>query len=57
MDAWYDGTVTSSRVERADDGSSQRATHINYDPTGPWRTAQQLSHWHCLDDENWRAIE
>eukprot|EP00966_Prymnesium_polylepis_P012768 293628-Prymnesium_polylepis.1 len=42
IDAWYDGTVASSRVERADDGSSQRATHINCDPVGPWRTAQQL---------------
>ena len=57
MDAWYDGTVASSRLERADDGSSQRATHINYDPVGAWRTAKQLSYWHCLDDESWRAIE
>ena len=57
MDAWYDGTVASSRVERADDSSLQRATHINYDPVESWRTARQLSYWHCLDDENWRPIE
>ena len=51
MSAWYDGTVTSSRVETGDDGQQQRATRVAYDAVGSWRAH---ACWHCLDDERWR---
>eukprot|EP00966_Prymnesium_polylepis_P286137 6609489-Prymnesium_polylepis.1 len=35
MNTWYDATVTSSRLERGDDGQQQRATHVIYDAVGP----------------------
>ena len=44
-------------------GQKQRATHIQYDavPVGSWRTAKQLSYWHCLelDDEHchWQLMD
>jgi hypothetical protein len=54
MDAWYDGVITSSRLEAGDDGAPQRATRVLYDATGPWR--KQLAYWHCLDVETWDAL-
>ena len=57
MDAWYDGVFKSSRVEDADGGGKQRASCVVYDAVGPWAncTRQQLTYWHCLDDEHWQA--
>ena len=57
MDQWFDGTVTSSRLETGDDGQRQRATHVQYDPVGVWRSSRQLSYWHCLDDEHWQLAD
>ena len=57
MQQWFTGTVTSSRLETGDDGQTQRATHIQYDKVGAWRTTKQLSHWHCLDDECWQPAD
>ena len=55
LQAWYQGTFTSSRVEDADGGGKQRASRIVYDATGTWAqcSAKQLTYWHCLDDETW----
>ena len=53
---WINGStalsLASSGLEDGDDGHKQRATHILYDAVGPWRTAMQLSYWHCLDEEH-----
>ena len=57
MEQWFDGTVTSSRLETGDDGQRQRATHVQYDPFGTWRSTRQLSYWHCLDDEHWQFAD
>ena len=46
-----------SRLEVGDDGQKQRATHIQYDAVGSWRTTKQLSYWHCLDDEHWQLTD
>lgn len=51
MNAWYHGTVTSTRTEHGDDGKPQLATRILYDAVDSWRV---LPYWHCLDDECWR---
>ena len=53
---WYSGTYTSSRIEPADGGGSQRASRIIYDAVGAWAgcTPKQLTYYHCLDDERWR---
>jgi hypothetical protein len=57
LQEWYTGTFTSSRVEAADGGGTQRASRIVYDAVGCWSacTAKQLTYYHCLDDEQWRA--
>ena len=54
---WYTATCKTTRVEDADGGGTQRATCVTYDATGPWTscTARQLTYWHCLDDEQWKA--
>jgi hypothetical protein len=54
---WYSGTYKASRVEDADGGGKQRASCVVYDGTGPWAACSQgqLTYWHCLDDELWRA--
>ena len=56
MDAWFEGTYRTSRVEDADGGGKQRASCIVYDAKGQWATCTptQLTYWHCLDDELWR---
>ena len=56
LKAWYTGTFTSSQVEQADGGGSQRASRIVYDAIDAWAgcTTAQLTYWHCLDDEQWR---
>ena len=53
---WFNGVFTTSRIERSDDGGHQRASCIVYDAVGPWAncTKQQLTYWHCLDDESWQ---
>ena len=58
LKAWYTGTFTSSRVEPADGGGTQRASRIVYDAVGPWAncTPQQLTYHHCLDDEQWQYV-
>ena len=52
---WFDGTFTSSRLEPADDGGTQRASRIAYDAVGLWANCndKQLAYYHCLDDEQW----
>ena len=56
--AWFEGTYTSSRIEPADDGGTQRASRIVYDAVGQWKhcTAKQLTSYHCLDDEQWQHL-
>ena len=59
MDQWFTGTLTTSRVEPADNGGEQRACCVVYDAVGPWATCNkpQLTYWHCLDDEQWKCVE
>ena len=56
LDVWHEGVYTSSRIEAADGGGTQRASRIVYDPIGPWAQCKpkDLTYWHCLDDERWR---
>ena len=55
LDQWYAGTFVTSCVEAADGGGKQRSSCIVYDAAGAWAacTKQQLTYWHCLDDEQW----
>ena len=59
LEAWYTGTFTSSHVEQADGGGSQRASRIVYDAVDAWAncTTSQLTYWHCLDDELWNHAD
>ena len=54
MGEWYHGTVTSSRIDATEDGDRYRATRIQYDPVGKWRTDY---YWHSLDDERYDILE
>ena len=58
MKTWFNGTCTSSRLEPADGGGTQRSTYIVYDAVDAWSkcTAAQLRECHCLDDEQWHYI-
>ena len=40
-----------------DDGHMQRAYRLTYDAVGPWQKKTDLAYWHCLDNENWEAID
>ena len=55
---WFDGTYTSSRVESADDGGTQRASRVVYDAVGLWANcnSKELAYYHCLDDEQWQLL-
>ena len=55
MQEWFSGTCTSSRLEPADGGGTQRSTYVAYDAVGPWAScsAAELRYCHCLDDERW----
>jgi hypothetical protein len=59
MDEWYAGTYTSSRIEPADGGGTQRSSRIVYDKTGLWTNATDRSmvYWHNLSDEIWKLAD
>ena len=58
MDQWFTGTFKTSRIEDADGGGTQRSSCVVYDAVGLWATCShnQLTYWHCLDDEQWKTI-
>jgi hypothetical protein len=50
---WYYGTVMSHR----DGSEGVKETHIMYDAVDGWKTRDDLSYWHVLDDETWELEE
>ena len=56
MDAWFSATHMSTRKAYDNDGNAIYESHLIYDATGAWTRKQDLTYWHCLDDEQWEKI-